>query len=131
MTDISHFLETFSHIGYAKCLIIYIYLCKLSLVYYTQCAFYWQCQGTFRTTLVCLVKSVTAYVWTSSLAKVSIRFSPLPFGGFRQVFKHSANMRLTSFASFMLVVWSLVMYKFDCICHTVSKRKMAFVLVYC
>ena len=28
-----------------------------------------------------------------------IRFPPLPLGGFRQVFKHLANMRLTSFAS--------------------------------
>ena len=49
---------------------------------------------------------------TSSLAKVPIRFSPLPLGGFRQVFKLSANMRLTSFASYMLVLGSLVMYKF-------------------
>ena len=36
---------------------------------------------------------------SSSLAKVPIRFPPLPLGGFRQVFKLSANMRLTSFAS--------------------------------
>ena len=37
----------------------------------------------------------------SSLAKVPIRFPSLPIGGFRQVFKLSANMRLTSFASYM------------------------------
>ena len=36
---------------------------------------------------------------TSSLAKVPIRFPPLPLGGFRQDFKCSANMRLTSSAS--------------------------------
>ena len=41
----------------------------------------------------------SATVEPSSLAKVPIRFTPLPLGGFRQV-----NMRLTSFASYMLVV---------------------------
>ena len=35
----------------------------------------------------------------SSLAKVPIRFPPLPLGRFRQVFKLSANMRSTSPAS--------------------------------
>ena len=54
---------------------------------------------------------------SSSLAKVPIRFSPLPLGGFRQVFKHSANLRLTSFASNILVVGSLVIYQFICICQ--------------
>ena len=34
------------------------------------------------------------YCTASSLAKVPIRFPPLPLGGFRQVFKLSANMRL-------------------------------------
>ena len=53
----------------------------------------------------------------SSLVKVPIRFSPLPLGGFRQVLKHSANLRLTSFASNMLVVGSMVMYQFVCICQ--------------
>ena len=58
-----------------------------------------------------------AWLTTSSLAKFPIRFPPLPLGGFRQVFKHSANIRLTSFASYMLVLGSLVMYKFACICQ--------------
>ena len=37
---------------------------------------------------------------------------PLPLGGFRQVFKHSADMQLTSFVSYKLVSGSLVMYQF-------------------
>ena len=49
---------------------------------------------------------------SSSLAKVPVRFSPLPLGGFRQVFKLSANMRLTLFASYMLVLGSLVTFTF-------------------
>ena len=53
-----------------------------------------------------------ACIAASSLAKVPIRFPPLPLGGFRQVYKLSVNMRLTSFASYMLVLVSLVMYKF-------------------
>ena len=53
ITDKSvNILETFSYIGYAECLVIDINLCKMSLVYDTQCAFYWQCPRTFRTTLV-------------------------------------------------------------------------------
>ena len=44
---------------------------------------------------------------TSSLAKVPIRFSPVPLGGFRQVFKHLANLRLTSFPSNIKVLYGL------------------------
>ena len=68
----------------------------------------------------------------SSLAKVPIRFPPLPLGGslaFRQVFKHSANLRLTSFASYMLVVGSLVMYQFVCICQRGTGRAFDLVLI--
>ena len=49
---ISQYLKTFNHIGYAQCLITDINLCKISVVYATQCALYWQCPRTFRTTLV-------------------------------------------------------------------------------
>ena len=59
--------------------------------------------------------TVCAHEGASLPAKVPIRFPPLPLGGFRQVYKHLANMRLTSFASYMLVVGSLVMYQFACI----------------
>ena len=58
-----------------------------------------------------------SYYTSSSLAQVPIRFSPFPLGGLRQVFKLSANLRLTSFASKILVVGSLVMYQFVCICQ--------------
>ena len=49
-----------------------------------------------------LVNSVAVYI-SSSLAKVPIRFPPPPppLGRFRQVFKLSANMRLTFFASYI------------------------------
>ena len=48
---ISQYSETFDYIGYAQYLITDIYFCKIS-VYDTQCAFYWRCPRTFRTTLV-------------------------------------------------------------------------------
>ena len=46
-----------------------------------------------------------------SLAKVPIRFPPLPLGGFSQVFKLSANMRLTSPASNIKVLYSVLVCK--------------------
>ena len=73
--------------------------------------------------------SVRASTTSSSLAKVPIRFTLLPLGGFRQVFKHSANLRLTSFASYMLVLGSLVMYHFVCICQRGTGRAYDEVLI--
>ena len=46
------------------------------------------------------IYSLYTSISTSSLAKVLICFPPLPLGGFRQVFKLSANIRLASFASY-------------------------------
>ena len=60
---------------------------------------------------------VRAICLPSLLAKVPIRFTPLPLGGFRKVFKHLANLRLKSFASNILVVRSPMMYRFVCICQ--------------
>ena len=66
---------------------------------------------------------------TSSLAKVPIHFPPTPLGGFSQVFKLSANMRLTSSASYMLVLGSLVMYQFAWIYQRAQVGHMTW--IYC
>ena len=72
---------------------------------YTQ----WQIKISYITKIKFILIHIFIPIFASQ-AKVPIRFPPLPLGGFRQVFKLSANMRLTSLASYMLVVGSLVMY---------------------
>ena len=52
---------------------------------------------------------------SSSLAKIPIRFPPLPLGRFSQVFKLSANMRLTSPVSNIKVLYSV--YKWSMLRH--------------
>ena len=64
------------------------------------------CQSTQGLEILVIIEpEVCQSTQGSSLAKVPIRFSPLPLGGFRQVFKHSGTSRRSSLASSIWVLY--------------------------
>ena len=104
--SISQYLETFNHIGYAQYqLITDIHLCKISVVYDTQCAFYWQC---FRTTLVYHDFKVFFYLMLDVFFSNGHSVNPVHFSNMNRDFYQSVY---TIFNRIKLTIWTICAFR--------------------